>query len=120
MIAYAPLFVLGFALYALIYAAAGSLVSAPRGPADDRAAAVEIVAIIGYLMAALALTGNVPAYLRFASFVPFWSPFVMLTRLSVGRVEAWELALSLGLLVLAILGIGWLGASASTPPAFCC
>jgi ABC-2 type transport system permease protein len=34
--------------------------------------------------------------------MPFWSPFVMLTRLAVGRVEPWEVALSLGLLVAAI------------------
>ncbi len=107
LIAYALYFVLGFALYALIYAAAGSLVARPED-LQTIALPLSIVAIIGYLMAALALTGNVPAYLRFASFVPFWSPFVMLTRLSVGRVEAWELALSLGLLVLAIVGIGWL------------
>jgi ABC-2 type transport system permease protein len=31
--------------------------------------------------------------------VPIWSPFVMMARLSVGRVAPWELALSLGLLV---------------------
>jgi ABC-2 type transport system permease protein len=34
--------------------------------------------------------------------MPFWSPFVMLTRLAVGRVEPWEAALSLGLLIAAI------------------
>ena len=41
-------------------------------------------------------------FIRFASYVPFWSPFVMLTRLTVGRVEPWEVALSFGLLVTAI------------------
>jgi ABC-2 type transport system permease protein len=37
-----------------------------------------------------------------ASFVPVWSPFVMVTRLSVGRVELWEVVVSLGLLALSI------------------
>jgi ABC-2 type transport system permease protein len=30
--------------------------------------------------------------------VPLWSPFVMMARLSIGQVEPWELALSIGLL----------------------
>jgi ABC-2 type transport system permease protein len=39
---------------------------------------------------------------RIASYVPFWSPFVMMTRLTVGRVEPWELVLSFGLLLASI------------------
>ena len=50
-------------------------------------------------MAVLALSGGMTPLMRVASFVPFWSPFVMLTRLTVGRVEPWELVLSFGLLV---------------------
>jgi ABC-2 type transport system permease protein len=94
-------FALGFVLYALIYAAAGSLVSR----AEDLqmlALPLSLIAIVGYLQAVLALTGGTAGFVRFASYVPFWSPFVMLTRLAVGRVEAWEVALSLGLLVVAI------------------
>jgi ABC-2 type transport system permease protein len=35
--------------------------------------------------------------------VPFWSPFVMLTRLSVGRVEPMEIVVSISLLLVTIL-----------------
>ena len=94
-------FALGFVLYALIYAAAGSLVSR----AEDLqmlALPLSLIAIVGYLQAVLALTGGTAGFIRFASYVPFWSPFVMLTRLAVGRVEPWEVVLSLGLLVAAI------------------
>jgi ABC-2 type transport system permease protein len=94
-------FILGFVLYALIYAAAGSLVSR----AEDLqmlALPLSLIAIVGYLQAVLALTGGSAGFIRFASYFPFWSPFVMLTRLAVGRVEPWEVALSFGLLLVAI------------------
>jgi ABC-2 type transport system permease protein len=101
VVAFLAWFILGFTLYGLIYAAAGSLVSR----AEDLqmlALPLSLIAIVGYLQAVLALTGGTAGFIRFASYMPFWSPFVMLTRLAVGRVEPWEVALSLGLLVAAI------------------
>jgi ABC-2 type transport system permease protein len=103
--AYGLFFVFGFALYALIYAAAGSLVSRPE-ELQTIALPLSIIAITGYLQAALILTGGTPGFIRFSSFVPFWSPFVMVTRLTVGRVEPWELLLSLGILAGSIVVIG--------------
>ena len=99
--AFGAFWVLGFVLYALIYAAAGSLVSR----AEDLqvlALPLSMIAIVGYGLAVLALGGGVGPMVRVASFVPFWSPFVMLTRLTIGRVEPWELVLSFGLLLAAI------------------
>jgi ABC-2 type transport system permease protein len=101
ILAFLGFFVLGFMLYALVYAAAGSLVSR----AEDLqmlALPLSLIAIVGYLQAVLALTGGTGGFIRAASLVPFWSPFIMLTRLAVGRVEAWELIVALGLLIVAI------------------
>jgi ABC-2 type transport system permease protein len=105
--AYAAYWVLGFLLYALIYAAAGSLVSR----AEDLqvlALPLSIIAIGGYIQAVMALSGGISSFIRLSSYVPFWSPFVMLTRLTIGRVEPWELALSFGLLVISIPIVGFL------------
>jgi ABC-2 type transport system permease protein len=102
LLSFAVFYVLGFALYSLIYAAAGSLVSRPED-LQIIALPLSIVAIAGYAMGLLALTGGITWFIRFASYVPFWSPFVMLTRLSVGRVEPWELVLSVSLLVATIV-----------------
>ena len=96
---------LGFALYSLIYAAAGSLVSRPED-LQIIALPLSIVAIGGYLIAILALTGGITWFIRLASYIPFWSPFVMLTRLTVGRVEPAELAVTFSMLVLAIAVVG--------------
>ena len=99
--AYGAFWILGFVLYALIYAAAGSLVSR----AEDLqvlALPLSIIAIGGYLQAVMALSGGINQFIRVSSYVPFWSPFVMLTRLTVGRVEPWEIALAFGLLAASI------------------
>jgi ABC-2 type transport system permease protein len=105
LLAFALFYVLGFALYSLVYAAAGSLVSRPED-LQIIALPLSIVAIAGYGMGLLALTGGITGFIRLASYVPFWSPFVMLTRLSVGRVEPWELLLSVALLVATIGVVG--------------
>ena len=102
LLSFAVFYVLGFALYSLIYAAAGSLVSRPED-LQIIALPLSIVAIAGYSMGLLALTGGITWFIRLASYVPFWSPFVMLTRLSVGRVEPWELVLSVSLLIATII-----------------
>jgi ABC-2 type transport system permease protein len=102
LLAFAVFYVLGFALYSLVYAAAGSLVSRPED-LQIIALPLSIVAIAGYGMGLLALTGGITGFIRLASYVPFWSPFVMLTRLSVGRVDPWELVLSLALLAATII-----------------
>jgi ABC-2 type transport system permease protein len=99
--AYGAFWILGFTLYALIYAAAGSLVSR----AEDLqvlALPLSLIAIGGYVQALLALSGGISPIVRISSYIPFWSPFVMLTRLTVGHVEPWELVLSFGLLAASI------------------
>jgi ABC-2 type transport system permease protein len=102
--AYAVYFVLGFVLYGCIYAAAGSLVSRPED-LQTISLPLSLIAVVGYMIAVLSLSGGMPVLMRIASFVPFWSPFVMTTRLAVSRVEPAELLLSVAILVVTI-GIG--------------
>ena len=101
LVAYGAFFVLGFTLYALIYAAAGSLVSRVED-LQIIALPMSLLGIAGYLQAVMVLSGGLSTFMWASSFVPFWSPFVMFTRLTVGRVQAWELVLAYGLLILSI------------------
>ena len=99
--AYGLFFLLGFTLFALIYAAMGSFVSRP----DDLqtlSLPLSLVAMAGYLSAIVALSGGGGRWTTFASFVPPLSPFVMLARVMTGSVAPWELALSVALLLVAI------------------
>ncbi|MCI0347578.1 MAG: ABC transporter permease [Chloroflexi bacterium] len=101
LLAFGLFFVLGFLLYSLIYAAAGSLVSRQED-LQMIALPLAVIAMVGYLIALVVLLGSASNITRLASYVPFWSPFVMLTRLTVGRVEPWELVLTFALLIVAI------------------
>ncbi len=107
LLAFLVCFLLGFALYSLVYAAAGSLANRPED-LQVVALPLSLVSMVGYLVAILALGGGTGGLVAVASYVPLWSPFVMLARVMVGRVEPWELALAVGLLVAAIGAALWL------------
>jgi ABC-2 type transport system permease protein len=99
--AYGVFFLLGFALFALIYAAVGSFVSRP----DDLqtlSLPLSLVAMAGYLSALVVLLGGGGTLGRLASFIPPFSPFAMLARLMVSDVQPWEVALSVSILLATI------------------
>ena len=101
--------ILGFLLYASLYAAAGSLVSRQ----EDVAAAVmpmTLISMVGYLVGVYASTGLLDArssWMTVLVQIPFLSPFMMLSRVSGGLAQPWEVALSLVLLAAAIGGAIW-------------
>lgn len=91
-------FLLGFVLYALLYAAAGSLVSRQED-VQQLALPLSMVSMASYIAAAIGLSSIGSPVVRILSFIPFSSPFVMLSRIMLGRVEPWEIALSIGILI---------------------
>jgi ABC-2 type transport system permease protein len=97
---------MGFTLFALIYAAVGSFVSRP----DDLqtlSLPLSLVAMAGYVSALTVLLGGGGVVGRVASFVPPFSPFAMLARLMVSNVQPWEVALSVGILLVTIAIVGF-------------
>jgi ABC-2 type transport system permease protein len=105
LLEYGLFWILGFVLYSLIYAAAGSLVSRPED-LQVLALPLSLIAIAGYLLAVAALSGGISPFIRIASLIPFWSPFIMLTRLTVAQVDPLELAAAYAFLVAAIAVVG--------------
>jgi ABC-2 type transport system permease protein len=104
--------ILGFLVYASLYAAAGSLVSRQE---DVNAAVMPmtLVSTAGYLVAVYASTGVLDVragWVTALSQVPFVSPFMMLSRFTSGAVSPPEVVLSIVLLVGAIVGTLWLAA----------
>lgn len=95
--AFLVFFLLGFVLYALLYAAAGSLVSRQED-VQQLALPLSLVSMASYIAAVMSIgaIGSTPVVVL--SFVPFSSPFVMLARIMLGRVEPWEVALSVAIL----------------------
>jgi ABC-2 type transport system permease protein len=102
LVAFAVFYLLGFVLTALVYAAAGSLVSRQED-VQQVALPMLMLSFAAYFGAFFASSAPTAAWVAPLSWLPFFSPYLMLTRLLVGSVAPWELALSIGLLVLAIV-----------------
>ena len=102
LLAYGTFFLLGFALYAFVYAAVGSFVSRP----DDLqtlSLPLSLLAMVGYLGALpILLTGGAGPIARLMSLLPPFSPFAMLARLMISDVHPLEVALSVAILLLTI------------------
>lgn len=109
LLAFGLFFVLGFVLYALLYAAAGSMVSRQED-VQQAAMPLMIISMVGYFAATIAVNAPDESWVQVASYVPFFSPYLMLARLVVGQVAPWELGLSVALLVVTILAALWIAA----------
>jgi ABC-2 type transport system permease protein len=109
LLAFGAFFILGFLLYAFVYAAAGSLVSRPED-IQQLAMPLSFVSMAGYFAAIFGMTAINSRPVAILSYVPFFSPYVMLSRLMLGHVDAWEIGLSLGLLIGAIALSIWIAA----------
>jgi ABC-2 type transport system permease protein len=104
--------VLGFLLYAVLYAAAGSLVSRQED-VNTIVMPMTLVSTAGYLVgvyAAMGLLNPRAAWVGILAQVPLVSPFMMLARITAGQASIPEVVLSVVLLVVAIAASLWLAA----------
>ena len=100
-------YLLGYFMYAFLYGALGSLASRTE---DINTSIMPVLLVI---MAAMFLSmfGMITpeaTWLTVFSFVPFFSPMALFVRICMTDVPAWQIALSIALMVLTIAGTGWL------------
>ena len=101
-------FVLGYLLYAAMFAAVGSAV---ENEADTQQLSVPVTMplIAGLFIMLHTFQHPDSALSVWASIIPFTSPMVMLARIPFeGGVPLWQLLLSIGLLLLTFIGIVYL------------
>lgn len=98
----------GYLLYAALFAAIGSAVDA-EADTQQFMMPVTIPLILGIVMMQTVLENPDGMLAFWGSIIPLTSPIVMMMRVPFG-VPVWELALSMGLLVLAFLFFTWLSA----------
>jgi ABC-2 type transport system permease protein len=101
-------FLFGYMLYASIFAAIGSGAE-NEGDTQQLQLPVTVPLLIGFFIAIYAFKAPDSAIVFWGSMIPFTSPIVMLARLPFG-VPTWELALSIGLLVLTFVACAWASA----------
>jgi ABC-2 type transport system permease protein len=99
LILFVVFFALGFTLYALIYAAAGSVVSRQE-EVQQVITPLTFVTMAGYLAAIFAgSAGSTSPWVVILSLFPFTSPYVMIVRLVDGTVQPWEPLLAVLILI---------------------
>ena len=101
-------FIFGYLLYASLFAAIGSAVE-NEADTQQLQIPVTIPLLIGFFVAFYAFRSPESSLVWWFSMIPFTSPIVMLARIPFG-VPTWELALSIGLLVLTFVACAWLSA----------
>ena len=102
-------FVLGFLFYALIYAAAGSMISRQ----EDAAAVTTPITllIVGTYLAFFWVVANPDNPIAtLLSIIPPFSPVLMASRIATGDAAAWQVALAVVLAIAGIIGLNALAA----------
>lgn len=120
-------FVLGFFLYAFLYAALGSLASKMED-INTLVMPISFVFVGAFMVTMFSMnSGSIDNIaMKICSFIPFTSPMAMFTRIAMGSVAVWEIILSIAILAVSVVLIGWISAKIyrvgillyGTPPKF--
>jgi ABC-2 type transport system permease protein len=112
LIAFGVFFVLGFALYSALYAGAAALVSRTED-INQIVAPMTMVSTAGYLAAVWSSTGVLAPDSKIIvvmSYIPFFSPYVMLSRFGAGQATLLDVAIAAVLLALTVPLALWVAA----------
>jgi ABC-2 type transport system permease protein len=108
LVAFVTYFLLGYFLYAAMYAAVGSAVNNQQ-EAQSLAFPLMMPLVMG-VMFSLTVMGSPDSRLSVVlSLIPFLTPLLMFLRISVLTPPAWQIALSVALMLASIALLTWLG-----------
>ncbi|MEH7444381.1 ABC transporter permease [Bacillus sp. JJ1122] len=109
-IAYAVIFfILGYFLYATMAAFLGSLVSRIED-VQQMITPMTMLVVAGFMMAMFGLGQPEAPFIKYTSFIPFFSPMLMFLRVGMLNIPFWEVALSIAILIATILFLAIFGA----------
>jgi ABC-2 type transport system permease protein len=102
-------FVGGFALYSLLYAGLGSLASRTED-VQQATGPMLFIGMGGYFASFIALSTPEAAWVKVASLIPFFSPYMLPMRMLISSVAPWEWAVAAGLMVVFLAAALWTAA----------
>jgi len=110
LLVYAVFFYLaGFFLYATLFAAVGSIVSRTED-LGQAILPITMLTLVGFYIAMFGLNSPDSTLIVVCQYIPFFSPFLMFLRIGLTEPAWWEIVLSIGILFVSILAIGWISA----------
>lgn len=102
-------FLLGYFLYATLYAMVGAIVSNEED-GQQMQIPVTMTIVIPIMISALVMQDPNSLTSTLLSFIPFFSPILMFMRISFQTPPAWQIALSIVLMLVTIAALLWLAA----------
>lgn len=97
-------FILGYAIFSLLYALTGSTVSKPED-INSANGPVAILAVIGFYLAYFSMMNPTSEINVFASMFPFSAPFSMPFRIMMGTATPVQIAISIAIMIISIIVI---------------
>ncbi|WP_340400354.1 ABC transporter permease [Paenibacillus sp. FSL H8-0079] len=102
-------YILGYFLYAVLFAAIGSMVSRTE-ELGQAVLPITMLSLVSFYIAIFSIATPNILLLKIASFIPFTSPTAILVRIGAGVAPTWEILTSLAILIVSIIIFGWLAA----------
>ncbi|MFX3648457.1 MAG: ABC transporter permease [Paenibacillus sp.] len=102
-------YILGYFLYAVLFAAIGSMVSRTE-ELGQAVLPITMLSLVSFYIAIFSISTPNILLLKIASFIPFTSPTAILVRIGAGVAPTWEILTSLAILIVSIIIFGWLAA----------
>ncbi|GIO87564.1 hypothetical protein J25TS5_44960 [Paenibacillus faecis] len=103
------LYILGYFLYATLFAAIGSLVSRTE-ELGQAIMPITMLSLAAFYIGIFSLSAPNSTLLKVSTYIPFFSPVSMIVRIGLGDTPMWEILASLAVLLAAIFLFGWLSA----------
>ncbi|HHU84660.1 MAG TPA: ABC transporter permease [Clostridiales bacterium] len=104
-------FILGFLIYAFMYGAVGSTASKLED-INTSVMPITMLFVIAFIVVVFSMSaGNVDnTLMKVCSFIPLTSPMSMFTRIAMSTVSLYEIAISIVILIVSTIGIGFISA----------
>ncbi|RAP75023.1 ABC transporter permease [Paenibacillus montanisoli] len=103
-------FLTGYFLFATLFAAVGSIVSRTED-LGQAVMPITMLSLAGFYICIFGGMNNPGSMLmKVCSFIPFFSPYAMVSRLGLSDPPLWQVWLSILILLATILAAGWLSA----------
>ncbi|MGI6278964.1 MAG: ABC transporter permease [Acutalibacteraceae bacterium] len=104
-------FVLGFFIYAFLYGAIGSTATKLED-INTSVMPVTMLFIIAFFIVIFSLASSRvdTVLMKICSFIPFTSPMAMFTRIAMSTVAWYEIAASVAILIISVIGVGIISA----------
>ena len=109
MIFFITYYLLGYFLYAALYAMIGSIVSS-EDDGQQLVLPVSMTFALSFILSTMALQNPNGLAVTVLSLIPFFGPSLMFLRIALGAAPAWQIATSIILLVATIVAVTWVAA----------